>query len=74
MTEWALLADNTPPELRATGSAYFGTMFNIGESLGAVAAGALSLILPLPMLFKIAAGILILAIIASAAIKQGKQY
>jgi len=71
VAEWALFVDNTPPELRATGSAYFSVMFNIGEALGAVAAGTLSLILPLPMLFKIAAGILIMAIVSSAAIRQG---
>jgi len=51
-------------------SAYVETMINIGDSLGAVTAGALSFIFPIPAIFKLGALVLFPAIIIPIFIRQ----
>lgn len=54
VTEWTMLADCTPSEIANIATAYLSTMFNIGSALGAVTAGALSLILGIKITFQLA--------------------
>lgn len=70
VSEWSLLGISTPNEVSSVATAYISTMFNIGEALGAVTAGALSLILPIPFIFKLASLILISGIFIAFLIKQ----
>lgn len=70
VSEWSLLGISTPSEVSSVATAYLSTMFNIGEAFGAVTAGALSLILPIPYIFKIASLILFSGIFIAFLIKQ----
>ena len=54
VTEWSLLGDSVTPDISGLATSYLSTMFNIGEALGAVVSGALSLILPTPWIFRLA--------------------
>ena len=54
VTEWTMLADCTPSEIANVATAYLSTMFNVGSALGAVTAGALSLILGIKITFQLA--------------------
>ncbi len=54
VTEWTMLADCTPSEIANIAMAYLSTMFNIGSAVGAVAAGALSLVLSFKTTFQLA--------------------
>lgn len=54
VTEWSLLGDSVTPDISGLATSYLSTMFNIGEALGAVVSGALSLILPTPSIFRLA--------------------
>lgn len=70
VSEWSLLGISIPKEVSSVATAYLSTMFNIGEALGAVTAGALSLILPIPFIFKFASLILISGIFIAFLIRQ----
>lgn len=54
VAEWTMLADYTPSGIANIATAYLSTIFNIGSALGAVTAGALSLILSIKITFQLA--------------------
>ncbi len=54
VTEWSMLGEYAPSEAATIATAYLSTMFNVGAALGAVVAGALSLILNTQAIFKLA--------------------
>ena len=70
VVEWTLLATSTPHSLRAPVSAYAETMINMGDFLGAVTAGALSIVFPIPTIFKLGALVLLPAIITPIFIRN----
>ena len=55
VTEWSMLGDYAPTEAATIATAYLSTTFSIGEALGAITAGALTIIFNTPTIFKIAA-------------------
>jgi predicted MFS family arabinose efflux permease len=55
VSEWSMLGDYAPSEAGTVATAYLSTMFSVGAALGAVAAGALTIILDTQTIFKIAA-------------------
>ncbi len=59
VTEWSMLGDWAPQEAGNIATAYLSTMFNVGAALGAVAAGALSLVLNIQTIFKLASLLLL---------------
>lgn len=73
VAEWALLANSTPPAINATASAYLSTMFNVGEALGAVVAGALTMTLPITSIFILAMFILLSGPFIAILINQNSQ-
>lgn len=70
VTEWSLLGARTPPESSGVAIAYLSTMFDIGEALGAIVAGALSLLIPIPKIFQLASLILLTGVVTSSLIRQ----
>jgi len=54
VAEWSTLGDCAPSEASNIATAYLSTMFNVGEALGAVAAGALSILFNIQAIFKLA--------------------
>jgi DHA1 family multidrug resistance protein-like MFS transporter len=54
VSEWSMLGDYAPSEAGTVATAYLSTMFSVGAALGAVAAGALTLILDTQTIFKLA--------------------
>jgi MFS family permease len=54
VTEWSMLGEYAPTEAATIATAYLSTMFNVGSALGAVAAGALTIILNTQTIFKLA--------------------
>jgi len=65
VTEWVLVA-NLPGGSTTIGTAYLSTMFDIGEAVGALLAGALMSSLPLSWIFKIAALIVAFGVVPLA--------
>jgi len=59
VTEWALLGISTSSKDSSLASAYLSTMSNIGMALGAVAAGALTIVFSTPTIFKLASLIIL---------------
>ncbi len=59
VSEWAMLGDHAPLEARNIATAYLSTIFNVGAAFGAVFAGALSIILNIPSIFKLASIIIL---------------
>ena len=59
VTEWSMLGECAPSEAGNIATAYLSTMFNVGAALGAVAAGALSIILNIQTIFKLASLIIL---------------
>ena len=59
VTEWSMLGDCAPSEAGNIATAYLSTMFNVGAALGAVAAGALSIIINIQTIFKLASLIIL---------------
>ncbi len=55
VAEWSMLGDYAPSEAGTVATAYLSTMFSVGAALGAVAAGALTLILDTQTIFTLAA-------------------
>ena len=49
-----MLSDYAPSEAATVATAYLSTMFSVGAALGSVTAGALTLILDTPTIFKLA--------------------
>jgi predicted MFS family arabinose efflux permease len=64
VSEWSMLGDCAPSEASNIATAYLSTMFNVGEALGAVAAGALSIIFNIQAIFKLASFIVFTGVFA----------
>jgi len=69
VTEWTMLADYAPSESVNIATAYLSTMFNIGSALGAITAGALTMFLNVPTIFKLASIITLTGVFAVALIR-----
>lgn len=69
VTEWTMLADLTPSEIANVATAYLSTIFNIGSALGAVTAGALSLLFSIKTAFQIASIIVLTGTVAVATLQ-----
>lgn len=54
VTEWSLLGYTTSQQISGVATAYLSTMFNVGEALGAVTSGVLTLTLSTESIFKLA--------------------
>jgi MFS family permease len=54
VAEWSMLGDYAPLEVGNVATAYLSTMFNVGAAFGAVVAGALSIAIAIPSMFKLA--------------------
>jgi len=54
VTEWTMLGDCAPSESVNVATAYLSAIFDIGQALGAITAGALALVLNIPTIFKLA--------------------
>jgi predicted MFS family arabinose efflux permease len=54
VTEWSMLGECVPSEAGNVATAYLSTIFNVGSALGAVAAGALTVIFNTQTIFKLA--------------------
>lgn len=59
VTEWSMLGEYAPSETGNIATAYLSTMFNVGAALGAVTAGAFSMILNIQTIFKLASIIIV---------------
>ena len=70
VAEWTMLGVSAPPQLRGVASAYLSTMSNVGQSLGALAAGVLALVLPFPAIFQLASLLYIPTIVTPFLIRQ----
>ncbi len=55
VSEWSMLSECAPSEAGSVATAYLSTVFNVGAAFGAVVAGALSVVLDAPMIFRLAA-------------------
>jgi len=69
VTEWTMLADLTPSEIANVATAYLSTIFNIGSALGAVTAGALSLLFSIKTAFQLASIIVLTGAVAVATLR-----
>lgn len=58
VTEWSLLGDITPREMRGISTAYFSLMFDVGGGIGSLFAGAALTLLGAPLIFKLGSVIL----------------
>lgn len=63
VTEWSMLGDYAPLEARNVATAYLSTIFNVGAAFGAVTAGALSVVMDIPSIFKLASIIVLSGVI-----------
>ena len=54
VAEWSMLGDYAPFEARNVATAYLSTIFNVGAAFGAVVAGALTILIDIPSIFKLA--------------------
>lgn len=70
VSEYTMLAEYSEPGSRSVTAAYLSTMFNLGAGFGAVMAGVLATLFGIPVIFKIAAIILLSAAIAAMAISK----
>jgi len=70
VAEWSLLGDCSPSGTENITAAYLGTTHSIGAALGAVAAGALSIILDIQTIFKLASLIVLTGLLAATQIKK----
>lgn len=59
VAEWSMLGDYAPSEAGNIATAYLSTIFNVGAALGAVVAGALSIVFNIQTIFKLAAIIIL---------------
>jgi MFS family permease len=73
VTEWSMLGDCAPSEAGSIATAYLSTMFNVGAALGAVAAGALSIVFNIQTTFKIASIIVLSGALAVNLTKTKQQ-
>ena len=54
VTEWSLLGESAPSGTSSIATAYLSTMFSIGEALGALVSGVVSLVIPIQTIFRVA--------------------
>lgn len=73
VTEWSLFGECAPSGTSTITTAYISTMFDVGGALGAVVAGALSMILSIQTVFKLASLIILTGSFAVTLIKTGDQ-
>jgi len=64
VSEWSMLGECAPSEAGNIATAYLSTMFNVGAALGAVVAGALSIMFNIQTIFKLASFIVITGLFA----------
>ena len=74
VTEWFLLGDLTQSRTRNIATSYLSTIFDAGAALGAIVAGALSIILNIQTIFKLASLITLTGFLAVTLIKTGDQF
>lgn len=55
VSEWAYLTDLVEPEIKTLSISYLSSVFSLGSTIGSVAAGALTLVLPYSSIFMIGA-------------------
>ena len=55
VSEWAFLTDVVEPEIKTISISFLTSMFSLGSTIGSVAAGALTLVLPYSSIFLIGA-------------------
>jgi predicted MFS family arabinose efflux permease len=55
VSEWAFLTDLVEPEIKTISISYLSSIFSLGSTIGSVAAGALTLVLPYSSIFMIGA-------------------
>jgi predicted MFS family arabinose efflux permease len=70
VSEWAYLTDLVEPEIKTISISYLSSVFSLGSTIGSVAAGALTLILPYSSIFMIGAALNLAAIPAILGIKK----
>ena len=70
VSEWAYLTDLVEPEIKTISISYLSSVFSLGSTIGSVAAGVLTLILPYSSIFMIGAVLNLAAIPAIISIKK----
>jgi predicted MFS family arabinose efflux permease len=55
VSEWAYLTDLVEPEIKTISISYLSSIFSLGSTIGSIAAGALTLVLPYNSIFMIGA-------------------
>ncbi|MCJ7817260.1 MAG: MFS transporter, partial [Candidatus Thorarchaeota archaeon] len=70
VSEWTMVANESPEGHRNVVAAYLSTMFNIGSGFGAVLGGFLATFMIIPDLFRIASGLMIIGMIIVLFIKK----
>jgi len=63
VAEWSMLGDYAPLETRNIATAYLSTIFNVGGAFGAITAGALSVVMDIPSIFRLASIIILSGVI-----------
>jgi len=74
VTEWSLLGELTQSKTRNIATFYLSTIFNVGAALGAIVAGALSIILNIQTIFKLASLITFTGFLVVPLIRTGDQF
>jgi len=70
VSEWTMVANESPEGHRSVIAAYLSTMFNVGSGFGAVLGGFLATIMIIPDLFRIASGLMIVGMIITLFINK----
>lgn len=73
VNEWALLGDSVPPGVGAVATGYLQSTFSLGGAVGAMIAGAAAQFLSTPTIFKIAALMILPAMVAIGAAKPNQR-
>jgi len=71
--EWASLRENVPSRISNLATAYLSTVFNVGDALGSVVCGALSLVLTFRDIFKLASFIVASGVVAALLIRPAEK-
>lgn len=62
VSEWTLVAENSPPRYRSVIAAYLSTLFNIGSGIGEITGGILATFLMITDLFRISSLLMLAAV------------
>jgi len=73
VTEWSLLGDITPREMRGISTAYFSLMFDVGGGVGSLFAGAALTLLGAPFIFKLGSMILASTLMMIPSLRKTRQ-